>query len=217
MPVHETFVIQYVLHREPDEEPIESQGLKLVFNGSCADGGVNCHVAEIVQDGLTERKNEQLAAAPELEHTQLRLNDFVRAVNGERSKEAISVQLKTSADIHMLIHRVPAVPPPAPTETNGHSHSHVACADIEVGSDVGQTQAVFDVGGRFEALEAYDAEREPNPGYLTLMPGELVQVWAGSRQAGDKTNCYPEYVYGERCGRVAEQGWMPVSVLAAMQ
>ena len=59
----------------------------------------------------------------------------------------------------------------------------------------------------------YDPSLEPQPGYLPLGEGMLVNTYSMSETPGDKLNQFREYVYGYVDGRKEVEGWFPTAVL----
>ena len=54
---------------------------------------------------------------------------------------------------------------------------------------------------------------EPQHGYMSLSPDDLVEVYLKSSQPGDKNNRYPEYVYGRKASGLEEWGWLPTAII----
>ena len=66
---------------------------------------------------------------------------------------------------------------------------------------------------KLRVVRNYDPSLEPQPGYLPLGEGMLVNTYSMSETPGDKLNQFREYVYGYVDGRKEVEGWFPTAVL----
>mmetsp|Transcript_89072 Transcript_89072/g.191135 ORF Transcript_89072/g.191135 Transcript_89072/m.191135 type:complete len:240 (+) Transcript_89072:75-794(+) len=199
-----------------------------------------CWVDSIAPGGPAARKNariSELSRHQELRDQVLRQGDLIKVVNGKQDLAGIRAELRGAQEVvHMCIHRHPprASSPRVSLAEGGHrgvqeegydstgtggSSAHTASplAATSSGEETvrRQSSADLDTGGEAVVIEDYDASQEPTPGYLDLLTGEVVHVYAKTRTAGDPTNAHTEYVYGYRRDNPNDQGWFPCDVLRA--
>ena len=186
---------QYVLRRLEFQTPF---GFSLVVLR-----GV-CYVGQLRLGSVVTEKNRRLASPcgeatardSEVHDQDLRPGDIIECVNGQRSENLIREELGQKLLVHMAVRR----PPP------GHVPEW-------------EWKTTIEEGGQLMAMSNYDAEMELDGGYLNLKRGDLINVFAGTLQRGDKTNLFSQYVFGKMEPKLeyAEseivQGWVPTDVL----
>ena len=215
------FQFQFVVQRDAEQKS-KSLGLVLEFERDASSDLCYCHVREIRNNGAVFCKNGTLQNLPEVANQQLQANDRLLSVNGQRDYKGMSSELQYASTLHLHVLRGEDYRQQQPEERNPSlipkgSHTMIPQQQWETinlkrapGSERNTAVNVVVVT---VVTEYSGDDLEPQNGYLSLLPDDLVEVYLNSSQPGDKNNRYPEYVYGRKGTGVEEWGWLPTAII----
>ena len=212
---------QFVVQRGAEQKS-KPLGVLLEFERDASSGLCYCHVREIRNNGAVFCKNGTLQNLPEVANQQLQANDRLLSVNGQRDYMGMSSELRYASTLHLHVLRGEDYRQQQPEERNPSlipkgSHTMIPQQQWETinlerapGSERNAAVNVVVV----EVVTEYSGDDlEPEYGYMSLSPGDLVEVDFKSLQPGDKNNRYQEYVYGRKASGLQEWGWLPTAII----
>ena len=170
--------------------------------------------------GLVQKKNAKLESIPEVQSKVIAKDDYIMAVNGIHSDvDLIVEQINEHTDLYFRIatHRPLcntsiACEGRSPGQTIAAKSSEVSTTIVSDNVEQQLPWTTLKAGGRFLVRKSY-SEGEQFQGYLTLRPGDYVEVAPTTIEPGYKYNKWSEYVYGSLCCNKNDQGWFPTTIL----
>ena len=236
-----SFVFQFVVRRGAEQKP-KPLGVSLAFKNDAPSGLWYCHVSEIQNNGAVFCKNGRLQKLPEVANQQLQASDRLLSVNGRRDYEGMRSELHCACILHLHVLREEGYRQQQPEKSNpslipegtdmmiSQQQRETINSERAPGSEIDlvipkddddEVPQQLTVGSNatvnvvvFKVVTKYSGDDlEPERGYLSLSPGEFVEVYPTSLQSGDKNNKYQEYVYGRKASGLQEWGWLPIDVI----
>ena len=212
---------QFVVQRGAEQKS-KPLGVLLEFERDASSGLCYCHVREIQNNGAVFCKNGTLQNLPEVANQQLQANDRLLSVNGQRDYKGMRSELHYACTLHLHVLRGEDYRQQQPEESNPSlipegsdmmiSQQQWETINLERAPGSERNAAVNVVV--VEVVTEYSGDDlEPEHGYMSLSPGDLVEVDFKSLQPGDKNNRYQEYVYGRKASGLQEWGWLPTDVI----
>ena len=231
---------QFVVQRDAEQKS-KPLGVVLEFERDASSGLCYCHVREIRNNGAVFCKNGTLQNLPEVANQQLQANDRLLSVNGQRDYKGMRSELHYACTLHLHVLREEGYRQQQPEKSNpslipGGSHMMISQQqretinserapgseiDLVIPKDDDEVPQQLTVGSNatvdvvvVEVVTEYSGDDlEPERGYLSLSPGEFVEVYPSSLQQGEKNNRYRECVYGRKAYGLQEWGWLPTDVI----
>ena len=170
--------------------------------------------------GLVQKKNAELESIPEVQSKVIAKDDYITAVNGIHSDVDLMVkQIKEHTNLYFriatqrpLCNTSIACEGRSPEQTIAAKSSEVSTTIVSDNVEQQLPWTTLKAGGRFLVRKSY-SEGEQFQGYLTLRPGDYVEVAPTTIEPGYKYNKWSEYVYGSLCCNKNDQGWFPTTIL----
>ena len=215
------FQFQFVVQRDAEQRS-KSLGLVLEFEKGTSSGLCYCHVREIRNNGAVFCKNGTLQNLPEVANQQLQAEDRLLSVNGQRDYMGMSSELRYASTLHLHVLRGEDYRQQQPEESNPSlipkgSHTMIPQQQWETinlkRAPGSERNAAVNVDVVEVETDYPGDDLEPEYGYMSLSPGDLVEVYFESSQPGDKNNRYQEYVYGRKASGLQEWGWLPTAII----
>ena len=179
-------------------------------------------MSEIQNNGAVFYKNGTLQNLPEVANQQLQADDRLLSVNGQRDYMGMSSELRYASTLHLHVLRGEDYRQQQPEESNPSlipegSHTMISQQQWETinlkRAPGSERNAAVNVVVVTVVTEYSGDDLEPQHGYMSLSPDDLVEVDLKSSQPGDKNNRYPEYVYGRKASGLEEWGWLPTAII----
>ena len=194
----------------------EELGLELELD----DKSHTIKVLAVGAKGLVQKKNAELESIPEVQSKVIAKDDYITAVNGIHSDVDLMVkQIKEHTNLYFriatqrpLCNTSIACEGRSPEQTIAAKSSEVSTTIVSDNVEQQLPWTTLKAGGRFLVRKSY-SEGEQFQGYLTLRPGDYVEVAPTTIEPGYKYNKWSEYVYGSLCCNKNDQGWFPTTIL----